>query len=282
MIVKEKQVCAIVEDLFGSYMEELTNETTRHMVEEHLKECKTCQKKYETYLLQTEERSLQEEKVSQKFRRKLSRYRYQLVGIIIGIVLTLAVMIGGIAISIFLAQKANVVDNYTEDIAEYGKFQDYAGISKLYLFPSKKEMNMENTSLEKYVYECYGSKMYQTYQIYLECEYSKEEYLAEKERLKNVEEVDKEKVVQNSEGDFKYPGVYAMLNSEGCYEYALFLEEEEKIIYVYLQGSVDRRELKFSEEYLPVEYGQDGSSYENEKEYTMYSLTTEELEEFIE
>lgn len=270
--MKEKQICAIVEDLFSSYRENLTNETTRRMLEEHLEECKTCQKKYESYLFQMKEKDLEEEKISQKFRRRLSRYRYQFLGIIIGIVLTLGVMAGGVVISFLLVQKASLTDSYTEATEDYGKFQDYAGISKLYLFPSKNEIDTETSGLEKYVYECYGNKMYQTCQIYLECKYSKEAYLAEKERLENVEEEEMEKRVQISAGDFKYPGVYAMLNSEGCYEYALFLEEEQKIIYVYLQGMVDRRDLKFSEEYLPMEYGQDGNSFEDEKEYSIYSI----------
>ena len=43
--MKEKEKCSVVEDLFGSYGEGLTNETTSHMIEEHLKECKNCQKK---------------------------------------------------------------------------------------------------------------------------------------------------------------------------------------------------------------------------------------------
>lgn len=273
--MKEKQMCAIVEDLFSSYTEELTNETTSHKIEEHLKKCKSCQKKYEVYLLQTEEENMQDEKKGWKFYRRLSRYRYQLTGVILGIVFTLAVIIGGTAFSIFYLQKAATINNYTENIEEYGEFQDYAGISKLYLFPSKKKMDMKNISLEKYVYECYGNKMFQTCQIYLECKYSKESYLAEKERLKNVK--GEEKAVQNSEADFAYPGVYAMLNSESCYEYALFLEEEQKIIYVYIQGLVDRRELKFSEKYLPLEYGQNGDSFENEKEYNIYSIDMEEV-----
>lgn len=271
-VVKEKEKCSVVEDLFGSYGEGLTNETTSHMIEEHLKECKNCQKKYEMYLLQKEEENLQEKQEGEKLKRKLSRYRYQLIGMVLGIVVTLVVMAGGVAFSVFYLKKVNNTNSSTENVEDYGEFQDYAGISELDLFPSKKEMDMENISLEKYVYECYGSKLFQNCQIYLECKYSEEDYLAEKERLKNVKNEEMGKTVQSSEEDFAYPGVYAMLNSESCYEYVLFLEEEQKIIYVYLQGLVDRRELKFSEKYLPLEYGQNGGSFENEKEYSIYSI----------
>jgi len=39
-----KLPCEVVRDLFPSYIEELTNEVTNHMIEEHLEECTGCQK----------------------------------------------------------------------------------------------------------------------------------------------------------------------------------------------------------------------------------------------
>jgi len=39
-----KLPCEVVRDLFPSYIDELTNEVTNHMIEEHLKECETCRK----------------------------------------------------------------------------------------------------------------------------------------------------------------------------------------------------------------------------------------------
>ena len=43
------------------------------------------------------------------------------------------------------------------------------------------------------------------------------------------------------------------------------------MVYVYLQGCVDRRDLLFSESYLPKEYGQNGFDYEMEVEgYSIY------------
>ncbi len=275
--MKEKQKCAVVEDLFGSYLENLTNSTTSRKIEEHMKECNRCQRKYEAYLFQIEEKNIQEKKKGQKFYCRLSRYHCQMIGMVLGIVLAFLVMIGGITLTVVYLQKVNRTNSYTEEIEDYGIFQDYAGISKLYLFPSKKEMDTENVGLEKYVYECYGNRMFQTCQIYLECTYSKEAYMAEKERLKNVKDQETEKSIQSSEEEFAYPGIYAMLNSESCYEYVLFIEEEQKMIYIYLQGLVDRRDLKFPEKYLPLAYGQNGNSFEKEREYSIYSVEVEEV-----
>ena len=39
-----KKECKIVQDLLPSYVDKLTNEETNQYIEEHLKECKECQK----------------------------------------------------------------------------------------------------------------------------------------------------------------------------------------------------------------------------------------------
>ena len=275
--MKEKQKCKIVEDLFGLYYEQLTSETSKNMIESHLKECKSCEKKYEKYILELQEETREEKRKEEKFRGKLMRYRYQLLGMILGsVIMVVGVILSFVGVT-FGIQMINGADSSTESIEDYGEFEDYAGISKLYLFPLKKELATKNVETEKYVYECSGGRLYQTCQIYLECKYiNEDEYLEEKQRLKKVSCKDTEKRVRESKEEFSYPGVYAMLNEE--YEYALFLEEEQKIIYVYLQGMVDRRDLKFSEKYLPLEYGQDGFDYEDKEKFSIYSLTFEELE----
>ena len=60
--MKEKQECKIVEDLFGLYYEQLTSETSKNMIESHLKECKSCEKKYEMYILDLQEEEKEEKK----------------------------------------------------------------------------------------------------------------------------------------------------------------------------------------------------------------------------
>lgn len=68
----------------------------------------------------------------------------------------------------------------------------------------------------------------------------------EKNRLLNIKDRETGKTAVYTEEDFFDPGVYAMNNHEGCYEYVLFFEKELKMVYVYLQGCVDRRDLFFS------------------------------------
>ena len=157
---------------------------------------------------------------------------------------------------------------YTKDVADYGEFKGYKGISKLALFPEAKEL--DETVIQRYVYECDQNSLYQECQIYLECQYTEAAYGAEKERLQEIVGQDTGLAVVYSEKDFAYPAVYAMINSENCNEYALFLEDEHKIIYVYLQGMVDRRELYFEEKYLPLEYGQHGMEFEDAEPYSIY------------
>lgn len=274
----EKQ-CFIVVDLLSSYMEKLTNDTTNRMIEEHLAECESCQEAYEQLLIKREQASQQEERTSRKFQKKLTRYRYQLIGMFGGIVLTIVVIIGSLVCASFYWKTTSYTDSYTEAIEEYRQFKDYYGISKLSLFPAAKQVGMENAVVEKYIYHCQGNKSFQTCQIYLECKYSEEKYKEEKERVMEISNGETDKSTCYDESNFSYPAVYAMYNSETCYEYVLFLEEEQKMIYIYLQGLVDRRELLFLENYLPLNYGQNGSLNEEETEYSIYPTADSFLEE---
>lgn len=45
--MKEKQSCAVVRDLLPLYMEQLTSEETNQIIEEHLKDCKSCNSRYD-------------------------------------------------------------------------------------------------------------------------------------------------------------------------------------------------------------------------------------------
>ena len=95
-----------------------------------------------------------------------------------------------------------------------------------------------------------------------------------KKRLLQTTDKNTERKVEYSEEETSLPCVYAMLYDEG-YEYALFSEEEGKIIYIYLQG-IDRRELVFDEKYLPKDYGQKGHFMETEREPFRIYMTDEE------
>lgn len=260
--------CMIVRDLLPSYIEKLITNTSVSFIEEHLQECKGCDRRYRELLLQYEEESISHEKAEKRFFCSLRRYRYQMLGGIIGMLLPFVMVGGWLGFKILQNHYLPTPMKYTADIADYGEFKDYKGLSELALFPDKKEL--DETVIQSYVYECDNNSLYQECQIYLECQYMEEAYVAEKERLEKIVGQDTGLQVVLSEKDFAYPAVYAMINSKNCNEYALFLEGEHRIVYVYLQGMVDRRELYFDEKYLPLEYGQHGMEFEDVEPYSIY------------
>lgn len=265
----QERECMIVRDLLPSYIEQLVNDTTVSIVEAHLRECKGCEKRYRELLLEYEEESNNQGKAEKRFFRRLRRYRYQMLGGLIGMLLPFAAVAGWFGFRILQGRFQSTPVVYTEAVTNYGEFKDYKGLSGLALFPGVEEA--EENVIQNYVYECDKHSLYQECQIYLECQYTKEQYQAEKERLQQLVGEDTGRKVVYTEKDFAYPGVYAMINSESCNEYALFLEDEYRIIYVYLQGSVDRRELHFEEKYLPLEYGQHGMEFETVEPYSIYA-----------
>lgn len=261
--------CMIIRDLLPSYIEQLTNDTTVSIIETHLQECKSCEKRYRELLLQYEEKSSNQGKAEKHFFRRLRRYRYQMLGGFIGMLLPFLAVVGWFGFIILQNRFLPTPMEYTEEASDYGEFDGYRGLSELSLFP--EEEKLEETAILEYVYECDKHSLFQECQIFLECQYKEDAYLTEKERLQQMVGHDTGLGVIYTEKDFAYPAVYAMINTESCNEYALFLEEEHKIIYVYLQGMVDRRELHFGEEYLPLEYGQHGMEFERVEAYSIYS-----------
>ena len=264
----QERECMIVRDLLPSYIEQLLNGTSVSFIETHLQECKGCEKRYRELLLQYEEENSNQGKAEKRFFRRLRRYRYQMLGGLIGMLLPFVAVAGWFGFKILQNRFLPTPVECTEDVADYGEFKGYKGPSKLALFPEEKEL--DETVIQSYVYECDKNSLYQECQIYLECQYTEAAYGAEKERLQEIVGQDTGLEVVYSEKDFAYPAVYAMLNSESCNEYALFLEDEYRIIYVYLQGMVDRRELYFEEKYLPLEYGQHGMEFEDVEAYSIY------------
>ena len=159
-----------------------------------------------------------------------------------------------------------------ENVEEYREFEAYSGISKLSLFPTRQQIARAEGDILAYIYECSGPKLYQNCQIYMECRYTEQEYQKEVDRLLQFTYSETGLGVQYSEDGYEYPAVYAIKNVEGCNEYVLFLEEEQKIIYIYLQGTVDRRDLHFDEKYLPLDYGQNGMTFEEVESYSIYPV----------
>lgn len=274
----KNRMCKMVEDLLPSYLDGLTNDTTNKMIEDHINNCEQCRTYKEELVVSNEQLSRAEEVKTRGFQRLLSRYRYQLLGLFLGMILTVAAVFGSILFAGFYFKMQMNTKSHTEEVEEYREFQGYYGISKLYLFPEAGIKKDEEVTMCQYLYDCRGNKMFPTCQIFLECEYSREAYEEEKKRLMEVSDRETGLAALYTAEEFSYPAVYAMKDSVSCYEYVLFLEEEQKIIYVYLQGGVDRRELMFPEEYLPFSYGQNGFGNE-EAGYQIYPETDPLMEE---
>lgn len=102
-----------------------------------------------------------------------------------------------------------------------------------------------------------------TCQIYLSCTYDTETYQKEVERLSqiNYEMNGAIKSIKYEEDIFAYPAYVSMYQWESCYEYALVDAEEQKIVYVFLQG-IPEWMLAFDEEYSPYYINQEGKELE--------------------
>lgn len=273
--MKKDRECYVILDLLPSYAEGLTSEATNRLVEEHLDKCKKCKEFYEGIQWSRAQEEKREQETGQRFRKLLLRYRYQMLGLLIGIVVTVLMVAGYIMYFLYDINQTNKAAAHTEQIEDYGTWENYYGISELAIFPAAE---MCDGNRMDYYYDCSGSKLYQNCQIYLECQYSKQDYEKEKERLLSIDNQETGMKVRYDNTEFRYPAVYAMLyDMNGCYEYALFFEEECRIVYIYLQG-IQRSDLYFETKMLPLYYGQTGYMFETEKE--PFSIYPEEEDPF--
>lgn len=270
--------CSLVRDLLPLSLEGLAGEESQRFLQMHLQDCKRCQSFLEECMRDNDEKKELERKKENAVLRTLKKWRYEMLGLMIGIFLVLALIVLVIGFTFFPGeetQEVYSVKEHYEQVSDYGK-QEYRGISKLALFPESDGISGD---LEVFYYDCKGNGLYQSYQIYLECTYEEQAYVAEKERLLNIEDKETGRKAVYSEEENKLPCVYAMLYDEG-YEYALLSDEECKIRYIYLQG-IDRRELNFEPKYLPMDYGQGGYYFETERDaYRIYQTDEERMKEY--
>lgn len=95
----EKPTCGIIEDLLQSYCDDITGETVTEMIQEHLKECSECQKKYEGVLAQRQREEEAEVLRGKSFGQKLKSIRDYMIGIAIGFLLPIASVVIWLLIS---------------------------------------------------------------------------------------------------------------------------------------------------------------------------------------
>ena len=119
-----KKDCKIIQDLLPNYVENLTNDETKEYIEEHIKECKECEKMYINMKKDFYKQETQE-KVNVNFLKKHKKKIKILKAIILSIMLIyFAVVVRRTIIMVQLSEKANAnrtIDNY------YARLYSYQG-----------------------------------------------------------------------------------------------------------------------------------------------------------
>ncbi len=150
---------------------------------------------------------------------------------------------------------------HTDSVLDYHQWEDYKGISDFAVFPEDLSICK---SVNKYYYQCSSSSILTELQLYLDCSYTPSAYEMEKQRLSKTARTDGEPKL------FAQSACCTMLFCDTACEYAIFLEEEHRILYISLEN-ISRDEIVFDEDYLPLDYGNFGSPPENQAApYCMY------------
>ncbi|SEW33561.1 hypothetical protein [[Clostridium] fimetarium] len=150
----------------------------------------------------------------------------------------------------------------TTDISNYGVYEGHVRDEKaqlrsgLFIFPKELSVNAKNI---EFLYSCRVRGLGLSYQQFLKCTYSDQEYRAEIDRLKSIKcEINtkngtKVNYVEYSDTKFNYPAYIAAYGGNRIFEYAIFNEDIKTITYIYIQ-IVSNNDVAFSKEYLPIEY----------------------------
>ena len=138
----------------------------------------------------------------------------------------------------------------------YHKLEGTGVYSPLAVFPSA---DMDTVSQDFY-YQTRDEIFAATCQIYLENQYTREQYEAETERLRNLEfsYQDQTNMLYQDEENYCSVAYVAMANWIDRYEYAITLDDSNTIIYVYLQN-MDAKDIHMQADYLP-KYFQDNNA----------------------
>ena len=138
----------------------------------------------------------------------------------------------------------------------YHKLEGKGVYSPLAVFPSA---DMDTVSQDFY-YQTRDEIFAATCQIYLENQYTREQYEAETERLRTLEfsYQDQTNMLYQDEENYCSVAYVAMANWIDRYEYAITLDDSNTIIYVYLQN-MDAKDIHMQSDYLP-KYFQDNNA----------------------
>lgn len=194
------------------------------------------------------------------------------LGMLAGAVTTVVLMIAGFGVLILMLLFGGTTTEST-DISMYEKMSDYYIHSGFMTFPETIPESAENVDFYFYHWDSFNSP---TCEVYLQCDYSKEDYEAEIERLENTSKSygKQKKALRKEKGQFHYPAYVAVYNHCGEYEYAL-LTGENQITYVYTAYRA-KEEVSFDDKYFHIDNGENmlDSDLNN---YSIYLLKIDEI-----
>lgn len=258
-------ICSITTTLYPSYLEGLTSQASTELVETHLRECPDCRKLlspaagFAAHPTDDSAAYLTEASYLKRYRRL---FMAAILGVFMGVLLFALLIINMAYGTNYLFRRITGQQSVrTHSPDKYRQWEDYRGISDFSIFPSDLS---GCKSVNEYHYQCDSSSILTALQLYLDCSYAPAEYEAEKQRLLSIAQPDMAQAL------FAQPACYTMLYSNTACEYAVFLEEEQRILYISLEN-IARDEIIFDESYLPLDYGNFGSPPENQaKPYCQY------------
>lgn len=147
----------------------------------------------------------------------------------------------------------------TKNTKNYEKIYEKRIRSGLIVFPDEITEEMSDIEFSFYFKDMWEEP---TASIFLQCTYTQEAYEAELMRLENTKKVYGGTVrrLLRDEGDrYPYKAYIAVDNHHEQYEYAL-LTGERQITYVHT-SYFEREDVRFGQEYLPVDYGMKVEDY---------------------
>ncbi|PRR83479.1 zf-HC2 domain-containing protein [Clostridium vincentii] len=268
--MNDEKLCYIVRDLLPSYVDCLTSETSNDLVKEHIEKCEECKSIYEKMT-----HSIQKEKTNNKKEISfLKKYRKVLSITIVTASLVVAALSAGMAYFawLFFTGGNPKVQNI---VSEYGEWEEFLGYSNLDVFPI---VLPDSASDVDYYCYCRDTLFDPKCQVYLTCTYDTQDYNNEVKRLSEIDESmgGKTQEILYDENCFSYPAYVAVNSSNYCYEYALLLEDEDKIVYVFTQN-IKKEDVIFSKNYLAQDYMKENSDKTNDK-YNIYMFRDDKID----
>ncbi|MCD7835315.1 MAG: hypothetical protein LUG83_01365, partial [Lachnospiraceae bacterium] len=137
--------------------------------------------------------------------------------------------------------------------------------SPLIVFPDKEIQSVS----EDFYYQFSDEIFSPVCQIYLKKEYTPEQFINESKRLESeqLNYVGQTNNLYFDENNFYYDAYVALADWSDRYEYALMLNDENTIIYVYLEN-MTKEDLYMSELYLPLYFKDNNESDSIEESMT--------------